>query len=37
MKSKRNLDNFVVGTVPTVIYVPDFVTDSEETQLLDKV
>ncbi|KAL3719699.1 hypothetical protein ACJRO7_004646 [Eucalyptus globulus] len=37
MKSKRNLDNFVVGTVPTVIYVPDFVTDSEETQLLDIV
>lgn len=31
------LNNFQVGHLPTVIYKPDFITESEEMLLLDKV
>ncbi|XP_031400352.1 alpha-ketoglutarate-dependent dioxygenase alkB homolog 6 isoform X1 [Punica granatum] len=29
--------NFVVGSLPTVMYIPDFITETEETQLLENV
>ncbi|XP_012077561.1 alpha-ketoglutarate-dependent dioxygenase alkB homolog 6 isoform X3 [Jatropha curcas] len=32
-----NLSNFQVGHLPTVIYKPEFITESEETHLLDKI
>ncbi|XP_021650318.1 uncharacterized protein LOC110642539 isoform X3 [Hevea brasiliensis] len=31
------LNNFQVGDLPTVIYKPDFITESEEMHLLDRV
>ncbi|KAI4340602.1 hypothetical protein MLD38_025421 [Melastoma candidum] len=36
MKGKA-LDDFIVGTVPTVMYIPDFITSIEESHLLDCV
>lgn len=37
MERGENLSNFVVGSVPTVFYIPDFITDSEQDQLLNKI
>ncbi|XP_057956199.1 uncharacterized protein LOC131149611 isoform X2 [Malania oleifera] len=37
MEGKGCLDNFIVGTVPTVLYIPNFVTDSEQAQLLNNI
>lgn len=34
---EENLRDFVAGSVPTVYYVPDFITDSEQDQLLTNV
>lgn len=34
---EQNPSKFQVGDIPTVIYVPDFITESEEIHLLDKV
>ncbi|XP_021848165.1 uncharacterized protein [Spinacia oleracea] len=33
----ENLDGFVVGSVPTVIYIPEFINDSEQTQLYNHI
>ncbi|KAJ6383230.1 hypothetical protein OIU76_000016 [Salix suchowensis] len=32
-----NLNRFQVGQLPTVIYMPNFITQTEETHLLQKV
>lgn len=32
-----NLEDYKVGNLPTVFYVPDFITDSEQAQLLRNV
>lgn len=32
-----NLENYKVGNLPTVFYIPDFITDSEQTLLLRNV
>lgn len=37
MEIKENLNKFTVGDLPTLIYIPDFITDSEEAQLLDNI
>ena len=37
MEKKENLNNFIVGDLPTLIYIPDFITDSEQAQLLNNV
>lgn len=37
MERKVTLDDFKVGSVPTLIYIPDFITDNEQTMLLNKV
>lgn len=37
MEVEDKLRNFVVGSLPTVIYVPDFITENEETELLENV
>lgn len=34
---KNYLDRFTVGSVPTVIYIPDFITESEQVMLLNNV
>uniref|UniRef100_A0A2P2JC17 Alpha-ketoglutarate-dependent dioxygenase AlkB-like domain-containing protein n=1 Tax=Rhizophora mucronata TaxID=61149 RepID=A0A2P2JC17_RHIMU len=35
--TERNMKNFEVGHLPTLIYIPDFITESEETHLWDKI
>ncbi|KAJ4969850.1 hypothetical protein NE237_002949 [Protea cynaroides] len=37
MGGKENLKDFIVGSVPTVIYIPNFISDSEETNLLNNI
>ncbi|KAA8517586.1 hypothetical protein F0562_017784 [Nyssa sinensis] len=37
MEPGENLNDFVVGSVPTLIYIPDFVTDSEQDQLVNNI
>lgn len=37
MEGQDILGNFKIGSFPTLIYIPDFVTDSEQTALLTKV
>ncbi|GMI95967.1 AlkB homolog 6 [Hibiscus trionum] len=37
MERKENLNNFIVGDLPTLFYIPDFVTDSEQAQLLNNI
>ncbi|OMO78467.1 hypothetical protein COLO4_24749 [Corchorus olitorius] len=37
MERKENLDNFIVGDLPTLIYIPEFIADSEQAQLLNNV
>ncbi|KAM1752914.1 hypothetical protein ACFX1T_005408 [Malus domestica] len=37
MERKVTLDDFKVGSVPTLIYIPDFITDNEQTMLLNKI
>lgn len=32
-----HLDKFIVGSVPTVIYIPNFIGDTEEEQLVKNV
>ncbi|KAJ6288015.1 hypothetical protein OIU76_021738, partial [Salix suchowensis] len=32
-----NLNRFQVGQLPTVIYMPNFITQTEETHLLQKI
>ncbi|KMZ70860.1 Alkylated DNA repair protein alkB-like protein [Zostera marina] len=32
-----NLENYKVGNLPTVFYIPDFITDSEQTLLLRNI
>lgn len=32
-----NLNEFLVGQLPTVIYMPNFITQTEETHLLQKI
>ncbi|XP_027078794.2 alkylated DNA repair protein ALKBH6 homolog isoform X2 [Coffea arabica] len=34
---KENVNSFLVGSVPTVIYLPDFITDEEEQHLLNTI
>lgn len=34
---EENLRDFVAGSVPTVYYVPDFITDSEQDQILTNI
>lgn len=33
----KSLKPFAVGRLPTVFYIPDIVTESEQLQLLDQV
>lgn len=37
MGTNEKLADFIVGSVPTVIYIPDFLTDLEETQLFNHI
>ncbi|XP_021773031.1 alpha-ketoglutarate-dependent dioxygenase alkB homolog 6-like [Chenopodium quinoa] len=37
MEMDEKLHGFVVGSVPTVIYIPEFINDSEQTQLLNHI
>lgn len=37
MEGKAHLDHFKVGSLPTVIYIPNFITESEQIQLLNNV
>lgn len=37
MERTETIDNFKVGSLPTLIYIPDFITDNEQTMLLNKV
>lgn len=37
MEGKDNLGDFIIGSLPTLIYVPEFITDSEQTALLNNV
>lgn len=34
---REHLNNFIVGSVPTVFYIPDYITAAEEDQLLNNV
>lgn len=34
---KNSINNFLIGSVPTVIYLPDFITDEEEQHLLNTI
>lgn len=34
---KNQLDSFIVGSVPTLFYIPDFITNKEEELLLNTV
>ncbi|PPD71308.1 hypothetical protein GOBAR_DD31814 [Gossypium barbadense] len=37
MARKENLNNFIVGDLPTLFYIPDFITDSEQARLLNNI
>ncbi|GLT47259.1 hypothetical protein SLA2020_209670 [Shorea laevis] len=37
METKQNFNNFIVGNLPTLMYIPDFITDAEEAQLLTNI
>ncbi|OIV98956.1 hypothetical protein TanjilG_07391 [Lupinus angustifolius] len=37
MEGNVKLNNYKVGTLPTLIYIPDFVTDSEQSFLLNNI
>lgn len=37
MERGEDLSSFVVGSVPTVYYIPDFITDADQQQLLNNV
>lgn len=37
MEGNQALNNFKVGSLPTLIYIPDFIKDNEETMLLNNV
>ncbi|KAL4297707.1 hypothetical protein GQ457_12G003720 [Hibiscus cannabinus] len=37
MERKENLNNFIVGDLPTLFYIPDFVNESEQAQLLNNI
>ncbi|KAJ1689294.1 hypothetical protein LUZ63_013449 [Rhynchospora breviuscula] len=36
-EKQLDLDEFVVGSLPTLIYVPNFISDSEQTELLHHI
>ncbi|KAF7119759.1 hypothetical protein RHSIM_Rhsim13G0235500 [Rhododendron simsii] len=37
MERGEDLSSFVVGSVPTLYYIPDFITDADQQQLLNNV
>lgn len=37
MEGNQQLNNFKVGSLPTLIYIPDFIKDNEETMLLNNI
>ncbi|GMN49584.1 hypothetical protein TIFTF001_018748 [Ficus carica] len=37
MEGKHNLDSFKVGSLPTLMYIPEFVTHTEQTNLLNNI
>ncbi|KAF3966149.1 hypothetical protein CMV_009731 [Castanea mollissima] len=37
MEAKEGLNGFKVGILPTLIYIPDFISESEQTMLLNNV
>lgn len=37
MEFKGNLEEFKVGSIPTLFYIPEFITDGEQAQLLSHV
>ncbi|KAE9462346.1 hypothetical protein C3L33_05724, partial [Rhododendron williamsianum] len=37
MERGEDLSSFVVGSVPTVYYIPDFITDADQQQLLNNI
>ncbi|KAF3957007.1 hypothetical protein CMV_017937 [Castanea mollissima] len=37
MEAKEVLNGFKVGSLPTLIYIPDFISESEQTMLLNNV
>lgn len=37
MEVKGNLSSFVVGYLPTLMYIPEFITEIEQTNLLANI
>ncbi|KAK9273375.1 hypothetical protein L1049_018185 [Liquidambar formosana] len=37
MEGREKMDEFRVGPLPNMYYIPDFITDSEQTQLLNNI
>eukprot|EP00262_Sarcandra_glabra_P013950 TRINITY_DN3968_c0_g1_i1.p1 TRINITY_DN3968_c0_g1~~TRINITY_DN3968_c0_g1_i1.p1 ORF type:complete len:307 (+),score=37.77 TRINITY_DN3968_c0_g1_i1:106-921(+) len=37
MEAENCLNGFMVGSLPTVIYIPNFISDSEQTQILNQI
>ncbi|XP_022925559.1 alpha-ketoglutarate-dependent dioxygenase alkB homolog 6 [Cucurbita moschata] len=37
MESAEGLNHFKVGLLPTVFYIPDFISDEDETMILDNI
>ncbi|KAJ4721803.1 alpha-ketoglutarate-dependent dioxygenase alkB-like 6-like [Melia azedarach] len=37
MEGTENFNQFIVGNLPTLMYVPDFITNTEETELLNNI
>lgn len=36
-EARRKVDKFKVGSVPTIIYIPNFISDAEEDQLVKNI
>ncbi|CAK9152457.1 unnamed protein product [Ilex paraguariensis] len=37
MDARENLNNFAVGSVPSLFYIPGFITEGEQQQLLNNI
>ncbi|XP_024019220.1 alpha-ketoglutarate-dependent dioxygenase alkB homolog 6 [Morus notabilis] len=37
MEGKEKLDHFKVGSLPTIMYIPEFITHNEQTNLLNNI
>lgn len=36
-QEQQNLSDFKVGSLPTLFYIPDFISDTDQTLLLNNV